>query len=249
MTFEFRKHLLSELHMVVYRAGDPSRRNDRLLSLEHSEEALLKALKSRAGDISGHLILRVLRTLSTRKSTLGQKRKTAINACDQKFQQESYRYGLYRIESGYNFNRRNCQQEAECRRFRANGKYLAGPRQEAERKAREMVQDAWEAVDRKKMLELLRCGLEKQGALKNMQRPHLISNAHVELDTDLGWALYDPANCFFPHELTRNTNNLFYGYVDMLNGASGLWDNPTRTAGKPGRRSKTQSSCSPCRIT
>ena len=31
MTFEFRKHLLSELHMVVYRAGDPSRIDDRCL--------------------------------------------------------------------------------------------------------------------------------------------------------------------------------------------------------------------------
>lgn len=28
---------------------------------------------------------------------------------------------------------------------------------------------------------------------------------------------YDPANCFFTHELTQNTNNLFYGYVDVQN--------------------------------
>jgi len=28
---------------------------------------------------------------------------------------------------------------------------------------------------------------------------------------------YDPANCFFTHELTQNTQNLFYGYVDVQN--------------------------------
>lgn len=28
---------------------------------------------------------------------------------------------------------------------------------------------------------------------------------------------YDPANCFFTHELTFGTDNLFYGFVDVLN--------------------------------
>ena len=28
---------------------------------------------------------------------------------------------------------------------------------------------------------------------------------------------YDPANCFFTHALTQNTNNLFYGFIDVQN--------------------------------
>lgn len=28
---------------------------------------------------------------------------------------------------------------------------------------------------------------------------------------------YDPANCFFTHRLTQNTNSLFYGYIDVRN--------------------------------
>jgi len=28
---------------------------------------------------------------------------------------------------------------------------------------------------------------------------------------------YDPANCFFTHELTQNLRSLFYGFVDMKN--------------------------------
>lgn len=224
------EHSPKALTHLAQRPGYMLRMLNRLLSLEYSEEALLKALKPRAGEISGHLILRVLRTLSTRKSTLVQKYETAIDACDRKFEQESYRYGLYRIESGYNYNKRNCRQEAESRRFRANSKYLTGPRQEAERTAREMVRDAWEAVDRKKeMLELLWCGLEKQGALKNMQRPHLISNAHVELDTDLVWALYDPA--YFRNAIVRCEEELapLQERLDQVQAEADQWLRETKT--------------------
>ena len=33
----------------------------------------------------------------------------------------------------------------------------------------------------------------------------------------MGIRHYDPANCFFTHALTQNTNNLFYGFIDVQN--------------------------------
>lgn len=190
------EHSPKALTHLAQRPGYMLRMLNRLLSLEYSEEALLKALKPRAGDISGHLILRVLRTLSM---PLEERYKAAIEACNNKFQQERYRYSSYGIESNYIRNKEDCRKEADSRRSRIR---KHDPRREAEQTAWEMVREAWEAVDRKEeTLEILQFGLEKQGALKNMQRPHLISNAHVELDEDLVWALYDPA--YFRNAIAR----------------------------------------------
>ena len=190
------EHSPKALTHLAQRPGYMLRMLNRLLSLEYSEEALLKALKPRAGDISGHLILRVLRTLSM---PLEERYKAAIEACDNKFRQERYRYSSYGIESNYIRNKEDCRKEADSRRSRIR---KHDPRREAEQTAWEMVREAWEAVDRKEeTLEILQFGLEKQGALKNMQRPHLISNAHVELDEDLVWALYDPA--YFRNAIAR----------------------------------------------
>ena len=129
------------------------------------------------------------------------KHKAAIDACHRKFQQESYQYGLYRIESRYKYRKEGCLQEAKNKRTHAENLYLIHPRENAEDTAWDMVRDAWEAVDLKEeTLALLKHGREKRGALKNMQRPHLISNAHMEMD-DILWCLYDPA--YFRNAIVR----------------------------------------------
>lgn len=190
------EHSPKALTHLAQRPGYMLRMLNRLLSLGYSEEALLKALQPQAGVISGHLLLRVLRTLSI---PLEERYKAAVEACNKKFQQESYRYSTYGMNANYILNKENCRKEADSRRSRIR---KHDPRREAEQTAWEMVREAREAVDRKEeTLELLQCGLEKQGALKNMQRPHLISNAHVELDEDLVWALYDPA--YFRNAIAR----------------------------------------------
>lgn len=196
------EHSPKALTHLAQRPGYMLRMLNRLLSLGYSQEALMDALKPRAADISGHLILKVLRTLSTRKNTLADKHKAAIDACHRKFQQESYQCGFYWIESKYKYRKEGCLQEAKNKRTHAENQYLIHPQENAEDTAWDMVRDAWGAVNLKEAaLALLKHGLEKQGALKNMQRPHLISNAHVELDTDILWCLYDPA--YFRNAIVR----------------------------------------------
>lgn len=187
------EHSPKALQHLSQRPGYMLRMLNRLLSLSYTQEAILDVLRPHAADLSGHLILKVLRTLATRKGTLAQKHQAAIDACNNKYQQESCRYGLYEIEGCYNSRRITCQAEARQRRARADEQYLSGPRRDAKQTAGAMVREIRESIAQKEAaLALLRHGLEKQNALKNMRRPCLINNAHMELDTDLVWCLFAP---------------------------------------------------------
>lgn len=158
------EHSPKALQHLSQRPGYMLRMLNRLLSLDYTQETILDALRPHAADLSGHLILKVLRTLATRKDMLKQKHQADINACNEKYRQEMWRSGLYEIESFYNSRKYTCQAEARQRR-----------------------------AQKEAALQLLRHGLEKQDALNN-NRLRLISNAHthMELDTDLLWCLFEP---------------------------------------------------------
>ncbi len=187
------EHSPKALTHLARRPGYMLRMLNRLLDLGYTQDAIADAMRPHAAQISGHLILRVLRTLVSRRDFLEPKYKAAINACDQKYRRESNQYGLDGIEFSYRSRKEQCVSEARTRRTCAENQYLNVPRRDAERTARDMVRDLWDSVEAKeKALALLRHGLEKQKALRGAARPRLISNANTEMDRDLIWCLFDP---------------------------------------------------------
>lgn len=179
---------------LAQRPGYMLRMLNRLLSLGYSQEAIADALRPRAGEISGHLILRVLRMLSARRGTLEQKHQAAVDACNRKYREEAEACGLFRLELLCRHQKDCCESQARQERTLAKDRYLENPRRELERHAENMVRGIRRSVEIKEAsLSLLQKGLEKQENLKYMARPHLISNAHVEIDEDLVWCMYNPS--------------------------------------------------------
>ncbi|MBO7252886.1 MAG: hypothetical protein J6V25_09720 [Oscillospiraceae bacterium] len=197
-----KEHSPRALEHLAQRPGYTLRMLNRLLSLGYTQDQILEALYPKAEAISGHLILKVLRMLTSRKASLPKKHQAAVEACEQKYAQELRCSGMYWIVRDFNCRKENCRAEAVRKRARAKDQYLDCPMWEVERKAEDMVREFQEMVSlQEEVLETLRYGLKKQEGLQNMSRPHLISNAHVEMDQDLVWCLYDPA--YFRNAIAR----------------------------------------------
>ncbi|MBQ2956980.1 MAG: hypothetical protein IJE08_11025, partial [Clostridia bacterium] len=180
------KHSPEALTHFAQRPGYMVRMLSRLLSLDYGEADILRALEPRSGAISGHLVLKTLRTMMKRSSGLEKKHQEAVQACRQKYARERA------IDiPDYDQEESLISSMAAHRRSEAHSTYLVQPEYEARRSAFR------KAGLLKEQLELSQRRLEDQKrALRNSEltdhrsaRPQWQRNAHDTMDADRLYAL------------------------------------------------------------
>ncbi len=121
-----RDHSPEALAHYAERPGFMLRMINRLLSLDYSQEAVEAALLPQAGMISGHLVVKTIRTLMKRSGEMEEKHRQAIDACQQKYWQEQHS-----IAPSYTAMCERLTQEAARRRNEAAWKWQEEPKKQA----------------------------------------------------------------------------------------------------------------------
>ena len=104
---------------LAERPGYMLRMLNRLLSLGHSEEPILAVMTPKAGRLSGHLILKTLRTLSARSAKIEEIRLQELRECDTRFDCEESKLNLDAIKWECKCRMSNVRRTAEEERQNA----------------------------------------------------------------------------------------------------------------------------------
>ena len=104
---------------LAERPGYMLRMLNRLLSLEYGEEQILAVMTPKAGRLSGHLILKTLRTLSARSAKIEEIRLQELRECDTRFDCEESKLNLDAIKWECKCRMSNVRRTAEEERQNA----------------------------------------------------------------------------------------------------------------------------------
>jgi len=177
-----RDHSPEALTHFAQRPGYMVRMLNRLLSLEYSAEEILAALTPRSGAISGHLVLRTLRTMMKRSAELDDKHRQAVRECEQKYRSEENQTVNVDLE------RRYIEMRAEMNLQSARQTWLEQP-EDAVRA--ELWRTIWaleeQLSDKKRELIAKRGTLLRLTNAMNLRRRRegMYRNANHDIDVDL----------------------------------------------------------------
>ena len=170
---------------LAERPGYMLRMLNRLLSLGHSEEPILAVMTPKAGRLSGHLILKTLRTLSARSAKIEEIRLQELRECDTRFDREESRLNPDAIKWDFNCRMDNVRWTAEEKRQNAKYSLLDRPMQELEHQAYSEVNvlDS-EMQNISERIAFLESILSKREAYKNRKKRYEIRNAVAAIDME-----------------------------------------------------------------
>ena len=158
------------------RPGYMLRMLNRLLSLGYTKEEILNVLLPQAGKISGHLLLKTVRTLTKRHAVMDQEYEKRIAACRQKYRREEL--GVPRL------NREEVSCSAEWKRIDVCRRWLTYPREEARQTAFALLENLTRELN-----QLRKTLADKQALLARIEHParrekqiRLLQNACVHFD-------------------------------------------------------------------
>lgn len=140
-----REHDPRALSHLAQRPGYMLRMLSRLLTLGYPEAEIEAVLLPRADAVSAHLLVKVLRTMVSRKHTLSEEYNNAVNERNEAFLWERTRI-LNRPDSAYGRALQNHRNAALHRRNKAKELSLAARRQRAENEAKMALFPADDAV-------------------------------------------------------------------------------------------------------
>ena len=202
------KHSPEALMHFAQRPGYMVRMLSRLLSLDYSEADILRALEPRSGAISGHLVLKTLRTMLKRGAELDTKYRQAVEACNQKYWFEEHTSTDDQRERSF------IDLQAESRRQTARFICLEQP----EQTVREEVFRTVSALE-KKLSEKRKALLNKRELITRLKqaadrrrRDGMYRNASHDIDVDL---LHYRLYADMPEKLQQQFNALA-AEIDLL---------------------------------
>ena len=170
---------------LAERPGYMLRMMNRLLSLEYSEEQILSVMTPKAGNLSGHLILKTLRALSSRSSKIEELHRQELQECDERFDREERMLSTDNLKWDFECRMDNVRWNAESRRQNAKLSLLDEPRRKLEGQAysevNELSGELLEITDR---LASLGCVLRKREEYKARKNRYEIRNAISTIDTE-----------------------------------------------------------------
>ena len=177
-----REHSSEALTHFAQRPGYMVRMLNRLLSLEYSAEEILAALTPRSGAISGHLVLKTLRTMMKRSAELDAKHRQAVQNCVQRYRQEENACG-----SNFWYLESRISSQASSRRADARYICLEQPeyiaREECFQDVRALETQLREKRKSHSDKEAMLARLEKLTSSRCRER--LYRNANHDIDFDL----------------------------------------------------------------
>lgn len=178
---------------LAERPGYMLRMLNRLLSLEYGEEQILAVMTPKAGRLSGHLILKTLRTLSARSAKIEEIRLQELRECDTRFDREESRLNPETLKWEFEWRRNNVRWTAEEKRQNAKYSFLDEPGGKLEQQAFEEVNvlsgEMENASDRLAHLESI---LHRGEAYRNRKNHYEIRNAVSAIDKEAVLYLLDP---------------------------------------------------------
>ena len=124
---------------LAERPGYMLRMMNRLLSLEYSEQQILSVLTPKAGKLSGHLILKTLRTLSNRSAKIEEVHRQELQECDMRYDREESNLVPDVLKWDFENRMSNVRRNAEMRRQNAKTSLLDEPKWDLEHRARSEV--------------------------------------------------------------------------------------------------------------
>ena len=139
-----RDHSPEALAHYAERPGYMLRMINRLLSLDYSQEDIEAVLLPHAGMISGHLVVKTIRTLMKRSGEMEEKHRQAIDACQQKYWQEQNS-----MAPSYTAMCERLTQEAARRRNEAAWKWQEEPKKQAREHAYAPVESLEKSLEAK----------------------------------------------------------------------------------------------------
>lgn len=194
------EHLLADrsaealLHLAQ-RPGYMVRMLNRLLSLGYSRQQLLDALLPRADAVSGHLVLKTLRTLTGRENRIREEHRLASELCRQTYVQARAELEPAALRRERNRLIASMQQSA---RYRCIGIHDADWEYRLlvlRARAATRIQPAQIALCAKQaQLQTLRDSLEQSDRLRREKGSVLIRNAHSDFDPVLVRAIFLPGS-------------------------------------------------------
>lgn len=169
------------LGYLAQRPGYMVRMLNRLLSLGYEDSDIADALLPHAGQISGHLLIRCIRTLANMEGSLERKYRDAVRLCEDQFQRE-----VWWLNNPLQLYHREVEQirsAARCQRGEAEYRLLRLPVPRAEET---IYQSVWKMEEE---LEQAEIALEKlQDHLSDLELSEkdasYVRNAHLDFDPD-----------------------------------------------------------------
>ena len=216
---------------LAERPGYMLRMLNRLLSLGHSEEPILAVMTPKAGRLSGHLILKTLRTLSARSAKIEEIRLQELRECDTRFDCEESKLNLDAIKWECKCRMSNVRRTAEEERQNAKVELtaLADALDQAQERAEKWLDrelrvlnirngllysdaidkiDLWEQQELERLQKLYEQNLSAQNLKQEFERLRTMrEKEHAEIEARylqrLHSASYDPVSVRILRTLLR----------------------------------------------
>lgn len=178
-----KKHSPKALTHLAQRPGYMVRMLNRLQALGYTQEEILEAMRPRADAVSGHLVLRVLRSLASREAKITEKYHLDVADCERKYREQADWYSPQEVRWRHEWEitciKSRAQQEIE---YMVKWDYDK-PMKRAHRTAELWIRSFKKELvcEEEKLLELQEI-LKKQERCQKDDRFLLSQNAHTEFD-------------------------------------------------------------------